>query len=281
MASRFTESEKWRDKWFRRLSPGGKLLFLYLIDNCDLAGFIELDTDSAEFDTGLSREQIEAAVKEIEKCFIRKDDWLWIKKFIRYQKNMNLNPDNNAHKKIISILQEQLGRFSLKEYSEELGAIEGLFMPPCKGNGSSSGKGSVEKPKSEKISFDEFWELYGKKVGDKDKLRKKWDGLTLETQKQIMQYIPLYKISKPDKQFMRDPQTFLNNKTWNDEIIMDKKNGVIIPFTTWKSNGTKADSQVIEYDPNKERAKMKHLATGKVFEISKYDLEKQYSQISQ
>jgi hypothetical protein len=34
-----------------------------------------------------------------------------------------------------------------------------------------------------------------------------------------MRYIPNYKICQPDKKFRKDPQTFLNNKSWNDELI--------------------------------------------------------------
>ena len=34
-----------------------------------------------------------------------------------------------------------------------------------------------------------------------------------------MNYIELYKQSQPDKQFRKNPETFLNNKSWNDEII--------------------------------------------------------------
>ena len=49
---RFTETEKWRDPWFRKLSPSAKLLFLWLVDNCDKAGVIDLDFESASFDIG-------------------------------------------------------------------------------------------------------------------------------------------------------------------------------------------------------------------------------------
>ena len=37
----------------------------------------------------------------------------------------------------------------------------------------------------------------------------------------IMKYIPLYKEAQPDKKFRKDPDTFLNNKSWNDELIYE------------------------------------------------------------
>ncbi len=69
------------------------------------------------------------------------------------------------------------------------------------------------------IDFDIFWDLYDKKVGEKVKLKKKWGNLTDKERETAIAHIPLYKKSKPDKQFRKDPQTYLNNKSFNDEII--------------------------------------------------------------
>lgn len=52
MSKRFTESEKWRDVWFRKLSPLHKCLWTYLTDNCDQAGVIDIDWELASFQIG-------------------------------------------------------------------------------------------------------------------------------------------------------------------------------------------------------------------------------------
>lgn len=67
--------------------------------------------------------------------------------------------------------------------------------------------------------FDDFWNLYDKRVG-KQKCIKLWGRMTLEEQKVCMNYIPLYKQAQPDKQYRKNPETFLRNKSWNDEIIV-------------------------------------------------------------
>jgi hypothetical protein len=77
-----------------------------------------------------------------------------------------------------------------------------------------------ERGKKINISFDDFWNLYDKKVGDKQKLIKKWEDLKDKERELIMAHIPKYKISQPDKKYRKDPQTYLNNKSWNDEIIL-------------------------------------------------------------
>lgn len=68
-------------------------------------------------------------------------------------------------------------------------------------------------------SFDEFWDDYAKKVGDKDKLRNKWSKLSQADKLKIKEYIPKYKKAQPDKKYRKNPETFLNNKSWYDEII--------------------------------------------------------------
>ena len=75
--------------------------------------------------------------------------------------------------------------------------------------------------------FNAFWELYDKKVGDKKKLIAKWLKLTDADRNAIMVYLPKYKLSQPDKQYRKNPETFLNNKSWNDEIIDGANNGKV------------------------------------------------------
>jgi uncharacterized protein YdaU (DUF1376 family) len=78
---------------------------------------------------------------------------------------------------------------------------------------------NVIEDKNINIDFEWFWNDYDKKVGDKQKLKKKWNKLTDEERQNAMNYLDLYKKSVADKQFRKNPETFLNNKSWNDEII--------------------------------------------------------------
>ena len=82
------------------------------------------------------------------------------------------------------------------------------------------------------ISFDIFWDLYDKKVGDKEKLKKKWDSMKDDDRSLIIDYIPKYKMIQPEKKFRKDPQTFFNNSSWNDELISSD-----VPKTQIYKNG--------------------------------------------
>lgn len=75
------------------------------------------------------------------------------------------------------------------------------------------------------VDFDFFWNDYDKKVGDKIKIKKKWDKLSENDQNLILDHIPQYKISQPDKAYRKNPETYLNNKSWLDEIITKNQTG--------------------------------------------------------
>jgi len=69
------------------------------------------------------------------------------------------------------------------------------------------------------VSFDDFWNLYDKKVGNKETLQKKWSKLKDQERTAIMAYIPRNKLDQIDKQNRKSPETFLNQRSWEDEII--------------------------------------------------------------
>lgn len=66
-------------------------------------------------------------------------------------------------------------------------------------------------------SFDEFWSTYGKSV-DKTKCKAKFEKLSNDVKLKIKEVLPLYVKSTPDKQFRKNPQTWLNGQCWNDEV---------------------------------------------------------------
>jgi hypothetical protein len=101
---RFTETDKWRDAWFRKLSPRSKLAFLYVVDNCDAAGVWDPDSDLANFTIG---EVVDWDVvfsdmgERVEKL---KDGKWHLTRFVEFQCG-ELVPECRPHAKIISLLK--------------------------------------------------------------------------------------------------------------------------------------------------------------------------------
>jgi hypothetical protein len=98
------------------------------------------------------------------------------------------------------------------------------------------------------LSFDLFWDMYGKKRGDKEKLIAKWGNLSDKERADIIAYIPKYIISQPDNKFRKDPQTFLNNKSWHDEII-----GIEVPTTKKDNSHLYQDEDFLQYKKMAEK----------------------------
>lgn len=65
--------------------------------------------------------------------------------------------------------------------------------------------------------FTDFWDLYDKK-NDRPKCEKRWNNLTRKDQQAIMIALPAYIAATPDKQYRKDPATYLNNRAWENEI---------------------------------------------------------------
>jgi GH24 family phage-related lysozyme (muramidase) len=79
----------------------------------------------------------------------------------------------------------------------------------------SSDKNSLKENLEE---FDKFWFVYDKKVG-KDKSYALWNKLSKKDREDCMKFVPLYIKERTNKQYRKNPETFLRNKSWNDEII--------------------------------------------------------------
>lgn len=105
---RFTETTKWRDPWFRKLSPLAKLLWGYLIDNCNSIGIIELDMEAAAFDIGKAGNQSvnDSHLQELaSRVKVLDNGKLFITKFIKFQYG-RLSAECPAHKPILKLAQE-------------------------------------------------------------------------------------------------------------------------------------------------------------------------------
>jgi len=124
-------------------------------------------------------------------------------------------------------LKNRMERLDLiKQKRREAGAKGGKSQAKAKQMLSNSKASKVSKVKQSNnskiitIDFSQFWELYDYKKGDKSKLLNKWNGFSDEIRQDIMDTLPAYIASTPDKKYRKHPQTYLNNKSWEDEIII-------------------------------------------------------------
>lgn len=99
------------------------------------------------------------------------------------------------------------------------------ILPP------KEGEGEVQEEVKEEVellvypTFEDFWITYDKRTGSKNKCNKKWDKLSQSIKEEIIDHVKYYVESTPDKKYRKNPETYLNQEAWTNEIInSDDKN---------------------------------------------------------
>jgi hypothetical protein len=104
MAKRFTDTTKWNKPFIRGMKAPYKLLWIYILDECDHAGIWQVDFEVAEIKIGEKLNK-ETAINFFKDKIIAFDDKWFIIDFIEFQYGV-LNPLNRAHNSVISILSK-------------------------------------------------------------------------------------------------------------------------------------------------------------------------------
>lgn len=72
------------------------------------------------------------------------------------------------------------------------------------------------------LAFDRFWNLYDKKVG-RVKCKKLFNNLSENDWNKIFETLPTYIQATPDKQYRKNPETYLRNRAWEDELYVKEQ----------------------------------------------------------
>src|SRR5689334_7123551 len=106
MAKRFIDTNIFRKDFTRSLDAPYKLLWIYIITECDHAGLWDVEIDVAKMRLGLDSISVNGAIKAFgDKIEVVGNKW-FIPDFIDFQYG-KLNPENRAHSSVIQILQKQ------------------------------------------------------------------------------------------------------------------------------------------------------------------------------
>lgn len=114
---RMTDTNKWEDdRWFQGLPAISKLLYLYLQEKVDPAGFIECSMDKFAVDLTVNTEDVENALKQMlmidgATYVIVRNGWIWLPRFLVDQRNYPLNRRNGLYQRIVGLINAQELRF--------------------------------------------------------------------------------------------------------------------------------------------------------------------------
>ena len=208
MAKRFTDTDKWRQPWFRKLSAEGKTFWQFLTENVDTAGFWEKDYELATFLCNFEvNDQTLPDINGDKERVIDHGKYLQIVGFTDFQYG-ELTDKCKPHRPIIALVE----KYKKKGYRKGFKTLQEKEKDKEK-----------DKKKIYPDDFVEFWKLYPKRVGKQNALAQ-WKKLTAEEKKAVLDDIPRRKrdrkwIGEDGKTFIKDPERYLKHRQWEDEII--------------------------------------------------------------
>jgi len=127
MAKRMTDTDKWKKSFMRGLEGKYKLLWLYIMDDCNHAGIWDVDLDVASLRLGFEyqEEEIIKAFGEDLQVINGGSQWFF-REFINSQYG-KLNPGNKVHASAIKLLE--VAGISVELELTENEKIEGHSSP--------------------------------------------------------------------------------------------------------------------------------------------------------
>jgi hypothetical protein len=192
-------SRKWFDWSFEnpeRINPNHTALYFFIIEHCNRLGWKE----KFGLPTTMAKEAI------------------GIRSYNTYINTLN---------DLVEFGFVKLIEKSKNQYSSNIVALSNFNKAPDKAldkamikHGTKQHKSTDSINKQETINnkediFNAFWKLYDKQI-DRKKCYDKFCKLTDEEIKLIFEKLPDYIRSTPEKQFRKNPTTWLNGKCWND-----------------------------------------------------------------
>lgn len=102
---RFTDTAKWSDPWFCSLTMRQKLLWIYLCDNCDNAGVIDLNRELVDFLFKVECKWVDDLRAFDDRVTQLECGKLWIRKFVEFQFG-KLSEDCRPHQAVLALMRK-------------------------------------------------------------------------------------------------------------------------------------------------------------------------------
>ena len=150
MAKRFTDTDKWKKPFIRGLQGAYKLLWLYILDDCDHAGIWQVDFEVAQIRIGEKVNEDDAIKFFGDRIEVFHDGAKWfIPDFIEFQYG-NLSEKNRMHLSVITLLQKnQVGAYKPLTRGQGYGYGQGEGTSKEQGEG----KGEDSQEQTNEIDF--------------------------------------------------------------------------------------------------------------------------------
>jgi hypothetical protein len=208
----------WSDSFISDLDRDKKLFYLYLLTNerTSQCGIYEITKKQISFDLGYTIDTISKLFEYFIKIgkirYNEATKELAIKNWLKY------NGSNSP--KVQSCINKELEKVKDTLLIEYINSID------TQSQQEQEQEQEQEQDSKTCFSFDEFWNLYNKKLDTKT-CKNKYSKLSEAERQKIKDSLPIYLSTLKDKQYQKYPQTYLNNQCWNDELFQPKKSNLV------------------------------------------------------
>ncbi len=221
---RFTETNKWRDAWFRKLSAAAKLAWIYLTENCDQIGMVEIDLTLLSGDCGLKITQAHLVELSTRLQHVGEERF-FIPKFIHFQYG-ELSEKCPPHRTIMRMISMHNLKRDGMLYHYPNGKV--IAAPPTVTATSNpsvetdSPDGAIEvvtPPPPPEPNAIEIYDSYPKKVARKDALDAIGKAMKKTKPSELLRLTLQYAVAVAgsDPQFIPYPATWYNGERYNDD----------------------------------------------------------------
>lgn len=110
---RTTNTDKWSDTFFYNLTPAPKLVFIYLYENCNDAGFMDLNFEQMQDLMGLGKDKLQQCMKALDSRYVKNEEGtkIWLKNYLLHQGKLPLNIKTEEGRRILNILETNSNAF--------------------------------------------------------------------------------------------------------------------------------------------------------------------------
>ncbi len=235
MAKRLTDTDKWKRPWFRELDYKAKIVWFYILDNCDHAGIWPADFGLLSYQTGLKVDRRQFEEWFGSKTIFFDEDKVFIPSFFDFQ-YASAKDGFKAKQSALSTLRgfglvdengtvlEQLPNSSVTVPVLSLDCTN-TGKGISKGTGTSKEGGVGEtKPRVTEIDLEELYQRYPHKVGKSEGLKKLQKQIAspedLEKLHRAMdRFISMHKKKGTDEKYLPHFSTWVS--TWRDWLDAD------------------------------------------------------------
>lgn len=218
MAKRFTDTDKWKKKWYLDLGPKLREARQFVLDDCDHAGIWEINLDRIKYHIGqkVTLEDIKLAFNH-DLVLNADETQMMVLCFNQLQYKTELNPENRVHASVIE---------KIKEFKKN----KDLASPMLGAKDKEEEKDKVmDKEKEEEedthLNFDALYEKYPKKEGKSAGLKVcknaiKTPEALIAAHKAVERYVDHLRRNKVDPKYIKHFSTFMNSwEDWLDESV--------------------------------------------------------------